>query len=80
MLNQEVANRWQVMTAVVSHKKDVIDTTQKQMKMYEEAVSKLKELLNRAEATLAAQTASGADVNKAKASLDTLKVSGLSVV
>lgn len=76
MLNQEVCNRWQVMTAVVGHKKEVIYNTQKQMKLYEEAVKKLKDLLNRAEATLAAQSSPGADVNKAKANRDTLMVSG----
>ena len=74
MLNQEVTNRWQVMTAVVDHKKEVIDSTQKQMRLYEEAVKKLMDLLNRAEATLAAQSAPGTDVNKAKANRDTLKV------
>lgn len=76
MLNQEVRNRWQVMTSVVNHKKDVIDSTQKQLKLYEEAVGKLTDLLYRAEATLAAQASPGADVNKAKANRDTLKVSG----
>lgn len=74
MLNQEVTNRWQVMTAVVDHKKEVIDSTQKQMRLYEEAVKKLTDLLSRAEATLAAQSAPGTDVNKAKANRDTLKV------
>lgn len=74
MLNQEVTNRWQVMTAVVDHKKEVIDSTQKQMRLYEEAVKKLMDLLNRAEATVAAQSAPGTDVNKAKANRDTLKV------
>ena len=76
MLNQEVANRWQVMTSVVDHKKEVIDSTQKQMKMYEDAVEKLKGLLARAEAALAAQSAPGVDVNKAKTNRDTLKVCG----
>lgn len=76
MLNQEVANRWEVMTAVVDHKKEVIESTQKQMRMYEERMEKLTDLLNRAETTLAAMSTSGADVNKAKANRDTLKVSG----
>ena len=76
MHNQEVCNRWQVMTSVVNHKKDVIDSTRKQLKLYEDSVGKLTDLLNRAEATLVAQTSPGADVNKAKANRDTLKVSG----
>lgn len=76
MLNQEVANRWEVMTAVVDHKKEVIESTEKQMRMYEERMEKLTDLLNRAETTLAAMSTSGADVNKAKANRDTLKVSG----
>ena len=74
VLNQEVSNRWQVMTTVVDHKKEVIDKTHRQLTMYEEAVDKLKGLLARAEAALAAQSAPGVDVNKAKANRDTLKV------
>ena len=77
MLNQEISNRWQVMTAVVSHRKKVIDSTLKQMKHYEEVVEKVDETLTRTEATLTAQHTSVFDVNKAKASRETLKVSGL---
>ena len=76
MLNQEVANRWQVMTTVVEQKKNVIDSVQQQLKQYEDAMEKIEHLLNRAEATLVSQSATGADVNKAKVNRDTLKVSG----
>lgn len=76
MLNQEVANRWEVMTTVVTKKKDVIGSVQQQLKQYEEVLEKVNHLLNRAEATLASQSAAGADVNKAKVNRDTLKVSG----
>lgn len=76
MLSQEVANRWQVMTAVVEQKKNVIDSVQKQLKQYEDALEKIEHLLNRAEATMVSQTATGADVNKTKVNRDTLKVSG----
>jgi len=76
MLSQEVANRWQVMTTVVEQKKNVIDSVQQQLKQYEDALEKIEHLLNRTEATLVSQSATGADVNKAKVNRDTLKVSG----
>lgn len=75
MLNQEVANRWEVMTTVVAHKKNVIGSVQQQLKQYEEVLEKVTHLLNRTEATLASQSAVGADVTKAKVNRDTLKVS-----
>ena len=76
MLSQEVANRWQVMTTAVEKKKNVIDSLQQQLKQYDDALEKIEYLLNRAEATLVSQSATGADVNKAKVNRDTLKVSG----
>ena len=47
MLNQEISNRWQVMGAVVSRRKKVIDSTLKQMKHYKEVVEKVDETLTR---------------------------------
>lgn len=79
MLSQEVANRWQVMTTVVEQKKNVIDSVQQQLKQYEDSLEKIEHLLNRTEATLVSQSATGADVNKAKVNRDTLKVSGWTV-
>lgn len=75
MLNQEVSNRWQVMTAVVEHKKNEIDSVQQQLKLYEDTADKVEHLLNRAESTLDSHNASGADVNKARANKDTIQVS-----
>jgi len=75
MLSQEVANRWQVMTTAVEHKKNVIDSVQQQLKQYDDTLEKIEHLLNRAEATMVSQSATGADVNKAKVNKDTLKVS-----
>lgn len=77
MLNQEISNRWQVMGAVVSRRKKVIDSTLKQMKHYKDVVEKVDETLTRTEATLTSQHTSVFDVNKAKASRETLKVSVL---
>ena len=76
MLSQEVANRWQVMTTVVEQKKNVIDGVQKQLKQYDDALEKIEHLLNRAEATLVSQSATGVDLNKTKVNRDTLTVSG----
>lgn len=75
MLNQEVSNRWQVMTAVVETKKSEIDNVHQKLKQYEDAAEKVKRMLNRAETTLASPSELGADVNKAKANRDTVKVS-----
>lgn len=74
MLNQEVSNRWQVMTAVVEHKKNEIDSVQQQLKLYEDTADKVEHMLNRAESTLDSHNASGADVNKARANKDTIQV------
>ena len=76
MLSQEVANRWQVMTTAVEQKKNVIDSVQRQLKQYDDTLEKIEHLLNRAEATLVSQSATGTDVNKAKVNRDTLTVSG----
>ena len=75
MLNQEVANRWHVMTTVVERKKNVIGNVQQQLKLYDDSLDKIRHLLNRAETTLASQGAAGVDVNKAKVNRDTLMVS-----
>lgn len=76
MLNQEVANRWEVMTNVVAHKKNLVGNVQQQLKQYEDVLEKFQHLLNRAEATLVSQSVAGADLNKAKVNRDTLKVRG----
>lgn len=75
MLNQEVSNRWKVMTGVVETKKSEIDNVHQKLKQYEDAAEKVKRMLNRAETTLASPSELGADVNKAKANRDTVKVS-----
>ena len=74
MLNQEIENRWTVMTQVVDEKQRKLEDTQKKLKRYHSALGQVRDILNQVEDALESQGKLGVDADQAKVNRETLKV------
>ena len=80
LLNQEIENRWAVMTQVVEEKQRSLEDTQKKLSRYHSALNQVRSLLNQVEEALESQEGLGADADQAKVNRETLKVDGISLL